>query len=462
MEISKIEIVKQSQQSIKLKGKKFDYQFFYEVGTYDDGATTITSYAYTAEGKNRPVLFLTNGGPGSGVVWLHIGFCAPERVHIEDDLHPQMTPPFTLEDNPNTLIDVCDLVFLDPPGCGYSRLNKETSKDYTSVDGDAAAVAKYIERWRIEHRLTNRPLYFMGESYGTVRGPALVDALMGSGACATGRLTGISLDGIILLGSVVSAVPFDRRAYQPIPSSVMNLECCAAAYAYHTGKDPYKYAKEALDYAPKYVAALYSGNSLAEKERKAVANKIHSLTGIPVKRLLQDHLAYTMPQFLNETFEGKSIGFYDGRYILDGKGAPQDKPMPGYIDALSEDAAMGQYSTAFIAGQELLAEKYDLPKEYYPLINCDVNKAWDRHGRRSSLASLENGQRRNKEMRILFCNGLLDMCTVPGGVHYAVNQSTLDLDRVEIKEYVSGHMAYLGEENAKQMSEDIRKFITKK
>ncbi len=461
MEIEKFEVVSSKEDSIKLNKKVVRYTFAYEKGIFEDG-TEVTAYSYVGKGDNRPVVFFTNGGPGSGVVWLHIGFCAPKRIHMDNDLEPPMSAPFTLEDNPNTLVDMCDLVFIDPPGAGYSHINKEHKEDYASVDGDACAVSRFIERWRIEHRLTNRPTYFMGESYGTVRGPALLDALMGGSIASSGRLVGISLDGIILLGSVVSKTPFDKWQDQPVEQAVLNLECCAAAYAYHTNKDVYAYAKKALELAPDYHRALFIGNALPLKEKKEMAHKLHELIGIEEKKLLENHLLYTMKQFLNETVPGKSIGYYDGRYLMDGPGKTQDFPHPQMIDVLSEDSAMGQYSTMFIQGMELLSERYDLPKKPYPLINCEINKEWNRHGRRTTLASLENAQRRNRDMRILFVNGLLDMCTVPGGVHYVVSQSDLDLDRVEIKEYVSGHMAYLGEENAKQMSKDIREFILKK
>ena len=461
MEIEKFEVVQSKEDSIKLNKKKITYTFSYEKGIFEDG-TEVTAYSYVGKGENRPVVFFTNGGPGSGVVWLHIGFCAPKRIHMDNDLEPPMSAPFTLEDNPNTLIDVADLIFIDPPGAGYSYINEEHKEDYASVDGDACAVARFIERWRIEHRLTNRPTYFMGESYGTVRGPALLDALMGGSIQSTGRLVGISLDGIILLGSVVSKTPFDKWLDQPVEQAVLNLECCAAAYAYHTNKDVYEYAEKALDFAPDYHRALFIGNALSQKEKEEIAHKLHELIGMDEEKLMNHHLLYTMKEFLNETIPNKSIGYYDGRYLMNGPGKTQDYPTPNMIDVLSEDPAMGQYSTMFIQGMELLSERYDLPKKPYPLINCVINKEWNRHGRHTTLASLENAQRRNRDMRILFVNGLLDMCTVPGGVHYVVNQSDLDLNRVEIKEYVSGHMAYLGEENAKAMSNDIRKFILKK
>ena len=458
MKLDHFETVVQKSCSIKLHGKKFPYEFFYEKAVFEDN-TEVTAYAYTAKGENRPVLFLTNGGPGSGVVWLHIGFCAPKRIHLDNDLEPQMTPPFYLEDNPSTLIDTADLVFIDPPGAGYSNLNPDTKEEYTSVDGDAAAVAFFIERWRIEHRMANRPAYFMGESYGTVRGPALLDALMGGSWSSTGRLNGISLDGIILLGSVVSVMNFDNWQNPPVPLSVLNLECCAAAYAFHTGKDYRKAAAEAWDFTPEYVHAIYTGNNLSDTKRKAVAAKLHKLIGLPVEKLLAGHLQYTMNEFLTQAIPGKMIGYYDGRYLMDGKGKPQDVPYRGSTDPLAEDPAMGQYSTAFIQGQELLAEEMDLPKKPYPLINCSINKAWNRHGRHTTLQSLENAQRRNRNMRILFQDGLFDMCTVPGGVRYVVSQSDLDLKRVEIKEYASGHMAYFGNDNAAEMCEDIRNFL---
>ncbi|MBQ9153922.1 MAG: hypothetical protein IJ130_08905 [Solobacterium sp.] len=460
MELQKIETVVRKEGQIEIGGKQISYCFHYEKGTFADN-TEITSYAYTAEGENRPLIFLTNGGPGSGVVWQHLGLFGPKRIHLDDDLNPQQCAPFRLEDNPFCILDIADMVFIDPPGAGYSYLNPESMKEYASVDKDAAAVALYIELWRIEHRSANRPLYFMGESYGTVRGPALLDALYGGSEASTEKLMGISPDGIILLGSCVTTSHFDQRQGQPVEQSVLNLECCAAAYALHTGKDYRKAAEEAWEFTPEYAQALYMGNSLSDQKKKEIADRLHELIGLDQKKLLKNHLKYGMFEFLQEAVPDKMIGFYDGRYLMDGTAKPQDKPHPGTTDVLADDPAMGKYTVAFMQGQELFAEEMDLPRKPYNFINAAVNKAWDRHNQRTTIHSLENAQRRNNEMRIMFASGLFDMCTVPGGVRYVVNQSDLDMKRVFIGEYPSGHMAYLGDESAALLVGDIRKFLKK-
>lgn len=103
MEIKEYEAIRTQEDSIKLNDSDVKYTFVFEKETFEDG-TEITTFSYVSGGENRPVLFLTNGGPGSGVVWLPIGFCASKRIHMDDDLYPQMCPPFYLEDKPNTLI----------------------------------------------------------------------------------------------------------------------------------------------------------------------------------------------------------------------------------------------------------------------------------------------------------------------------------------------------------------------
>ena len=157
---------------------------------------------------------------------------------------------------------------------------------------------------------------------------------------------------------------------------------------------------------------------------------------------------------MKKAVPGQIIGFYDGRYLLD------DHIKEADYDVLADDSGMGMFTPAFTAGAYLLAEKYGLPKVPYDLLNCVVNTEWDRKSARTSLSALENAQRRNEDLRIMFATGLFDLCTVAGNVRYTVAQSALDPERVELHEYPGGHMAYLGDDSAAMLVEDIRKFIT--
>lgn len=451
------------EKTITVHGKEIPYTAQFETASFL-GSAQITSFTYLAKDScpERPVLFITNGGPGSSVCWLHLGMFGPRRIHLDDPLHPQTVPPYKLEDNPHCLLDICDLVLMDPPGTGFStRPDAETSAEFFSVDGDAQAFALFIERWTETHGKTNSPLYFAGESYGTIRGAALVDALFGGPFSKQQRLVSISLSGILFLGTAFTTTATLLQQPQA-EESVRNLLCCAATTAYHfPGRfsSPEAAAEEAWDYAPVYLAALFTGNMMPEEKRREVAEQIYRFTNIPVPSLLANGLRYTMDQFRSSVLPGKQAGAYDGRYIMKGNGHPGNFPMPGMKDPIAEDPAMGMYTPAFIGGMNFLRREMKLPEGVYDAIDFSVNGQWNYSSCHYPLHSLENAMRRNPSMRLFFGTGLYDLTTVPGNVRYTLQNSSLPLNRVTMLEYRSGHMPYLGEESAEKLEKDIRAFI---
>src|SRR4249919_3487440 len=141
-------------------------------------AIVTTSYVKEPRDPSRPVTFLFNGGPGSGSVWLQMGAFGPKRVAIPSDARDDGAPPYPLLDNPDSLLDVTDLVFIDPPGTGLSHLiGKADPKDYYGVTQDAKAVAEVIRRWLNDNGRWNSPKFLGGESYGTSRSAAVVNQL---------------------------------------------------------------------------------------------------------------------------------------------------------------------------------------------------------------------------------------------------------------------------------------------
>src|SRR5690349_8313543 len=151
----------------------------------EDGTprAAINYYSYVKEPRDpsRPVTFLFNGGPGSGSVWLQMGAFGPKRVAIPSDARDDGAPPYPLLDNPDSLLDVTDLVFIDPPGTGFSYLiGKTDPKDFYGVTADAKAVAEVIRRWLNDNGRWNSPKFLGGESYGTTRSAAVVNQLEAS------------------------------------------------------------------------------------------------------------------------------------------------------------------------------------------------------------------------------------------------------------------------------------------
>ena len=446
---------------ICLHGQTVPYTSRFETGMFEGGGE-ITAVTYMSDGSDRPVVFVTNGGPGSSVIWLHLGLFGPRRIHMEDAVHPPAVPPYSLEENPHCLLDICDLVLMGPPGAGLSREPEESlKKDFYSVDGDALAFALFMEEWLSVHKKFNSPVYFMAESYGTVRGPALASALMGGPFSGSRRLLSISLAGIGFLGTAFSTTP-SIPDKPPVEESVLNLLCCAATTAYHYPErfsSPAAAAEEAWAFAPEYLAALFKGNTLTETERSAIAEQLQRFTNIPSSALLSNGLRFSLEQYRNSLLPGLSAGLYDGRYTMHGPGVPGNVPFPGMTDTVAEDPAMGRYTPCFVGGMNLLREELGLPSGTYKAINFEINGRWDYSSSRPPLGHLENAMRRNPSMRLFFGTGLYDLCTVPGNVRYTLACSRLPMERVTAVEYESGHMPYLGEESAQKLERDLREFL---
>lgn len=155
--------------------------------TEGDSIATMWSVAYTKQGvsdlSERPVTFVFNGGPGSASVWLHMGLFGPRLVKVDSEAkEDDGAAPYTMIDNAQGLLDVTDLVFIDPVGTGYSRLvGKGKPKDFYGLKEDVASFAQFIRTWVTEHQRWFSPKYLAGESYGTTRAAYLANMLEGSG-----------------------------------------------------------------------------------------------------------------------------------------------------------------------------------------------------------------------------------------------------------------------------------------
>ena len=197
----------------------------------DDGtqkaAIVTTSYVREPRDPSRPVTFLFNGGPGSGSVWLQMGAFGPKRVAIPSDARDDGAPPYPLLDNPDSLLDVTDLVFIDPPGTGFSYLiGKTEPKEFYGVTADAKAVAQVIRRWLNANGRWNSPKYLGGESYGTTRSAAVANQLMNA------TYNDVALNGILLISTVLDFGAGSDAAGNEL-SFITNLPSMAAAANYH-------------------------------------------------------------------------------------------------------------------------------------------------------------------------------------------------------------------------------------
>lgn len=429
-------------------------------------AASLYSFSYIEKSPRnaaaRPVIFVFNGGPGSASIWLHFGMLGPRQIDFPDPVRPPTAAPFKLRDNPQSLLDVADIVFIDPVGTGFSKLLPGgRAEDYYGVAQDARATAEFIEAWLTRHNRWNSPKFLIGESYGTVRASVLANTLMGGVMPPNGTLRAISLNGVAILGpSFMGGGGAERSGAVVLPTM--------AAVAWKHGKIDNKAqtVERAVAAAQAfarddYVRAIYAGSSLPAAERAGLAERLSKLTGLPAKTWLERDLKISLGEFgkLLLKDEGLALGDYDARYTLPLAGASDDPVI--------DDPAMGQYTPGFVTGfnQYLRDElKVTPPAAYVPIAWSNVNFRWDWNAGgmsqgRDYAQDIAAAMRRNPQLKLFIGVGYYDLVTTLGSAEYAMNHAPVPADRLTMKTYESGHMPYLGNESAPKLGADMRAFI---
>jgi len=342
-------------------------------GEDDHPYGSIFYVAYTLDGadpNSRPVTFLYNGGPGSATIWLHMGSVGPVRV-VTDSPKATGPGPYQIVPNQFSLLDKSDLVFIDAPLTGFSRaVGKGTPKDFTGVDQDLKAFDKFILRYVTVNQRWNSPKYLFGESYGTTRS---------AGLSATLQADGISLNGIVLLSSILnynaSSPGLDVEAIGNLPSY--------AAIAWYYNKvqnkpaDIKAYLQDVRAFARgDYAEALAEGDGISPEHLDAIAAKVAQYTGLSAQYVKESNLRISATRFRKELLrdEGDILGRYDARF--EGTDVDNAGEFPGYDP--SDTGISGAFIAAFhdYLTREL---KYETTDDYRPSANSIGE--WDWHHR---------------------------------------------------------------------------------
>src|SRR6185503_15060651 len=267
-----------------------------------------TAYSVESRGRPRPITFLFNGGPGSSTMWLHMGSFGPIKV---DAAMPEMVagPPFRYGANPDTLLDITDLVFIDAPTTGLSRVvGKAEPKDFFGVDKDIDAFSRIIQRYLTKYQRWNSPKFIIGESYGTTRAAGLSDSLLNAG---------VQLNGIAFVSTV-----FNFADFQGDQALVDFLPTYAADAWYHgkvPGKPPLQsFLQQARAFASgPYALALQKGNRISAEEKQQVAQQMAQLTGLSADYIVRANLRVDPSRFRRELLRDRHqiIGRIDSRYV---------------------------------------------------------------------------------------------------------------------------------------------------
>jgi len=425
-----------------------------------------TSYLRTdvPKGTVRPVVFIFNGGPGSASVWLHLGIAGPRRVDFPDAVKPPTTPPFRLVDNQESPLDVADVVLFDPPGTGFSRILPDGKpEEFYGVEQDAHTTVDFIEQWVRENNRWNAPKYLLSESYGTVRA-AVVARLLAGGPMSTGKMDGLTLNGVILLGQALdmSTNAGDLRYVNELPT-------LAATACYHhkvsSGCTPEGQADAARKFGSnEYLRALYAGSTLPASEQETIATRLAALTGLPAPLIRQHDLRVSAAEFSHALLgsQGEEIGTYDGRYVLPSANSGKDP--------VADDPAMGQYVPGFIAAYNLYIRNelgVAIDEPYEAIAFRTINFRWD-WGQGPGVQvpgnyakDLAIAMRRNPHLRLMVGTGYYDLQTTLGTAEYTVQHAGIPSEATEMHLYPSGHMAYLGDDSRKLLAHDLRAFLTR-
>lgn len=406
----------------------------------------------------RPVTFAFNGGPGSSAMWLHLGCLGPRRLVMADAVAP-LPPPYSIVDNEHSMLDLTDLVFIDPVGTGYSRVHGKTkAKEYYEIKRDATSLCEFIQAWLTKHGRWSSPKFLAGESYGTTRAAAIADELLQAGVVVNG---GIMVSNAMHFGTLA----FETGNDLPY---VLYLPSYAAVAAYH-GKiklpndDLESFLQEAREYAVgEYARALLRGNRLSAEERTAVALKLSYFTGLSAVWIERADLRIEIGRFTKELLREQSqvVGRLDARYLGSDPDHVGELPMedPSFIQPLGPyTAAVNQY----------LGKELEYPEtRRYEAISLKVNEGWSwaddkRMGYPNTAEHLRRSMLMNPHLKILFASGLYDLATP----FFATEYTASHLGREEhIKSnvyqavYPAGHMMYVHPPSMERLRDDLERF----
>jgi carboxypeptidase C (cathepsin A) len=427
--------------------------------------------AYAKRGvkaSERPVTFLFNGGPGSSTVWLHMGAFGPKRVVTSDDQHPAAAPyPFV--NNAYSLLDVSDLVFIDAPATGFSRVTgKDKEKEFFGLDADANAFAEFITQFLSKHGRWNSPKYLFGESYGTTRAAALVNILENE--------RNVDFNGVILLSQILN---YDNNSDTPqfnpgidLPYQLELPTFAATAWYHHKLGDQKKELKPLLEEVERfamtdYGAALSEGNLLDPAKRKAVIEKLHDYTGLSADYIAKSNLRINVGQFI-KTLRDESditVGRLDTRFA-----GPTLDPLSKEAEYDPQSSAISSSYVSSFNNYVRSELKYGDGKTYKP--EADMS-AWDfRHqppGTRDPslrtgnvMPDLANAMKANPKLKVLLNAGYYDLATPFFEGLFEMRHLPIPeklKDNIQVQFYESGHMVYAHEPSLKLLHDNVAGFI---
>ena len=452
-----------TQHAVTIGGNRINYTA--TTGTqpvWDEIGEPIATLHYTYYTKNdvkdrasRPLLISFNGGPGSGSVWMHLAYTGPRILKIDDEGYP--VQPYGVKENPYSVLDVTDIVYVNPVNTGYSRTIPETGKDvdrdkFFGINADTKYLAEWLNTFVSRNNRWNSPKYIVGESYGGTRVMGLSLALQNQ--------QWMYLNGVIMVS------PADYKVFRdndPV-SSALNMPYFAATAWHHKALPSDLQSKDLLDVLPEVeeftinelLPAIAKGGFIADSERKSIADKMARYSGLDVQDIL-DHNLDVPTQFFWKALLREKGGYTIGR--LDSRYLGIDKMLAGTRPDYSPELTSWLHSFTPAINYYLQEEldfktdiKYNMFGPVHPWNNDDDSVRDD----------LRQAMAQNPYLNVLVQSGYYDGACTYFAAKYTMSQvdpSGKMKDRFDWKGYRSGHMMYLRKEDLKTANDDIRDFI---
>ena len=445
-----------------INGQTFEYKA--NAGTipvWDDMGKPIASLFYTyyerqgSDQAERPLLISFNGGPGSASVWMHVAYTGPKVLMIDEEGYP--VQPYGVQDNPHSVLDVADIVFVNPANTGYSRTIPESGDEvkrdmFFGINADIKYLAEWVNTFVTRYNRWRSPKYIIGESYGGTRVMGLSLALQ--------DMQWMYLNGVILVS------PADYKSYgaDNALSSALNIPYMAAT-AWHHGvlpedlqsKDLLEVLPEVEDFAVNdLMPALAKGGFVSDEEREMCAEKMARYTTISKENIMQHNLDVPTSFYWKELLRdesGMTVGRLDSRYL------GMDKMLAGTRPDYNSELKSWLHSFTPAINfylREHLNFKTDVKYNMFGPVH-----PWDRTND-NTRDNLRQAMAQNPYLNVLVQSGYYDGATTYFNAKYTmwqIDPSGRMQDRLSFKGYRSGHMMYLRREDLKSANDDLRNFI---
>ncbi len=452
-----------TQHSVTINGQPIDYTATTGMQpAWDEEGQPIATLQYTYYTRNnvkdraaRPLLISFNGGPGSASVWMHLAYTGPRALKIDDEGYP--VQPYGVQDNPFSVLDVTDIVYVNPANTGYSRtipeeLEEEERKKFFGINADIKYLAEWLNTFVTRNNRWQSPKYIIGESYGGTRVMGLSLALQDQ--------QWMYLNGVIMVS------PADYKVIRvggPV-SDALNLPYFTAAAWYHKAlpaelqnKDLLEILPESEDYTLNtLIPALAKGWNIGETEKNTVAEKMAYYSGLSTQEILDQNLVVSTSYFWKNLLKDKgayTLGRLDSRYLgfdrqVAGMGPDYNPELTSWLHSFTP--AINYYM------QEELNFTTDIKYNMFGPVH-----PWDNEND-TTREDLRQAMAQNPYLNVLVQSGYFDGATTYFNAKYTmwqVDPSGRMKDRFEFKGYRSGHMMYLRRDDLEKSNNDIRAFI---